>query len=110
MGLRSFSTTLAMGSGASVSGTIPLRGSSSGHIVMPDAFSGTLLNFMTSADGQTYRPLSDASGPISLATSVSGSRSYPLPTSLFGAHSFYLSAGTIQSAARSFAVFMRGTD
>ena len=108
MALRTFVGTVTMGSGAASSGTVGLRGATSGHVVMPDAFSGTVLTFMTSADGSTYRALYNSAGVVAPAASVAGSRAYPLPSELFGAHSFYLSAGTVQAAARSFVVFLKG--
>jgi hypothetical protein len=108
MALRTSVGTLTMGTASPTSGTMLLRGATSGHLVMPDALSGTVLTFNTSADGQTYRPLHNAAGLVTPAVSVGGSRSYPLPAELFGAHSFYLTAGTIQADARTFIVALRG--
>lgn len=110
MPLRETFGTVTMGSGAASSGTLSLRGATSGHVVMPDALSGTVLGFNTSADGSTYRPLYNSAGVVALSASVAGSRAYPLPSELFGAHSFCLTAGTVQAAARSFIVYLKGGD
>lgn len=110
MALRSSFGTLTMGSASASSGTMLLRGATGGHITMPDAFTGTVLTFNTSPDGSNYRPLYNSAGLVTPAASMAGSRSYPLPSELFGAHSFTLSAGTVQAAARSFVVSLRGGD
>lgn len=110
MALRTSIGTVTMGSGAASSGTTVLRGATSGHVVMPDAFSGTVLGFNTSADGSIYRALTNASGAVTPAASMAGSKAYPLPSELFGAHSFYFTAGTVQAAARSFIVHLKGGD
>lgn len=110
MALRNFVGTVTMGSASATSGTLGLRGATSGHLLMPDAFSGTVLNFVTSPDGQNFRPLYNSAGVVAPAASMAGSRTYPLPSELFGAHSFYLQAGTVQAAARTFVVFLKGGD
>lgn len=109
MALRVSFGTVTMGTAASApSGTIALRGATSGHITMPDALTGTVLSFFTSADGVTYRQLFNSAGAVQLAASVAGSRTYPLPSELFAAHSFYLTAGSAQAAARSFIYSLKG--
>lgn len=108
MALRTSTGTLVIGSGSASSSALSLRGAVSGHVTMPDSLNGTILTFDTSADGAIYRPLYGTSGLVTPAASVAGSRSYPLPSELFGAHSFRLTAGTVQASDRSFIISLRG--
>lgn len=108
MGLRVSFGTVTIANSGTTSGTVVLRGATAGHVTMPDAFTGTVLTFFTSANGSIYRQLVNSSGTVQLATTALGSRSYPLPSELFGAHSFYMQSGSSQAAARDFIVSLRG--
>lgn len=110
MALRVSFGTLTIAQNADTSGTMALGGAERGLITMPNALSGTTLFYHVSSDGATYRRLTNASGAVVPAASVAGSLSYPLPSELFGAHSFFLTAGTIQAAARQFIVSLKGGD
>lgn len=99
---------LTIASGATSSDACEAGGYVMFGLVMPAAFTGTVLTFTVSHDGTTYQALYDTSNTaVSLAV-VAASRSYDLPAELVSWPYFKIVSGSAEGATRTLYVSQKG--
>jgi hypothetical protein len=95
--------TTVMASGASATGPVDGRSGSAFGIMVPAAFTGTVINFAVSADGLTWVPLYDASNAL-VAQTIAPGRGYSITTAVAGWPFWEITSPSAQGGDRSIVI------
>lgn len=99
----SYTRTLTIANGATVSSTMQGQNGKLYGVVIPAAFTGVAITFQVSADNATFQALYDITGTV-VSVTVAQGRSYDLPGELVPWPSWKIVSGTAEGGARSLVV------
>src|SRR6185295_9704774 len=101
------SVAATIANGAAESSIINFRGYAGGLFQIPASFTGASVSFVVSAtETGTYTALHDATNTV-VSQTVTSSKSYPLPASLFGAGFFKFVSASNETGAKTITVSLK---
>ncbi len=108
MPVRLGTQTVTIPSGSVNSSAIALRGMDGVLIVPAGTITGGTVSYQASPDGGTTWVTVRTAAGAALATTVSGTMAWPLPSELLGASQVRLVSNAAEGAARTFTVLTAG--